>query len=259
MSDVSKPTCRWVASDQPRVLVHRHADDCADHDTCRGCLPCPEPHCRVCNREHSDGACPECVASTRADLREIGRLCDALPEEVEHRGVDGEAMVLLGPAADYEARGHLAASVASGRVPADYLESADSEIHPLITLGTWDAVWRDALEHDDPNERLTIAAAVEYLDRTMAYMAGYEHVPFEDFARDVRRCVAKLEAVLHDQAYGDRANVGCFECKGDLERKIGAQGFDDFWTCQRCRRRYSYAEYNFALRAAIESDLEESA
>jgi hypothetical protein len=247
--------CRWVASTQPRAVVGRHDDGCTD-ETCRGCQPCTEPHCRVCSRVHAEGTCAECLAATRADLREIARLCDALPAEVEHRGLEGEAMVLLGPAADPEARGHLEASVACGRVPADYLDHADGELHPLFVLGTHDMVWREALDHDEP-DALTLADTIDYLDRTMSYMAGFPHVPFEDFARDLRRCVAHLKGVLHDSERGVRANVSCFECGDDLERRLGKEGFEDHWTCRnpRCpRRTYTIAEFNFALRAAIEEE-----
>lgn len=243
--------CIWVARDEPRVVKNRHLADC-DGTCLVGCQPCQEPHCRVCNRAHATGTCAECLAETRENLRGIGELCNALPAEVRNRGVEGEAMMLLGPAADPEARGHLEASVLAGRVPADYLDRADGELHPLFVLGTWDMVIRDAFEHDEPNERLTVASAIAYLDMQLTYASGYEHVPFEDFARDLRRCVAHLESVLHDQGQGDRANVGCFECGGDLERLLGKHGFDDFWTCRRCHRKYTYAEYNFALRASLE-------
>lgn len=250
--------CRWVNSDRPRVLKGRHAEGCVS-EICWGCLTCTEPHCRVCGVAHDEGACPECRAGTREALHDIARMCDALPEEVEHRGIEGEAMFLLGPAADPEARGHLEASVAVGRVPIDYLADAIGETHPVWVLGTWQMVWQDALDHETDDARVTLVEAVDYLDRNLTYMAGYQHVPFEDMARDFRKCRTHLESVLHDQRQGDRANVGCFDCRGDLERKIGATGFEDHWTCQRCHRRYTQPEYNFALRAAIEATLEETA
>lgn len=244
-------SCKWNGRKQPRVLPARHDDDCRN-ETCAGCLACVEPHCRVCGIAHGLGACPECVGAARDDLHNIGRLCDSLPEEVAHRGVNGEAMVLLGPAADPEARGHLEASVLAGRVSEDYLDVADGERHPKFVVATWDVVWRDALEHDEA-EGWTLAVGIDYLDRQLTYMASFEHVPFEDFATQVRDCRAHLESVLHDQNQGDRANVGCFECGGDLERKLSKAGFEDVWTCGRCKRKYTPAEYNFALRAKLES------
>lgn len=246
--------CKYAGSDRPRMLVDRHEDHCGS-DSCAGCLPCPSSHCRICGYSHAEGACPECLAETREALRDIARQCDSLPAEVEHRGINGEAMMLLGPAADPEARGHLEASILAGRIPADYLEHADGELHPLFVTGSWDAIWREALEHDEPTGRLTLAVAVDYLDRQMSYMAGFPHVPFEDFAADVRACHTHLAGVLHDQERGVQANVPCFNCGAKLERQLGKDGFDDHWTCRRtkCHRRYTIAEYNFALRASLEA------
>jgi hypothetical protein len=80
-----------------------------------------------------------------------------------------------------------------------------------------------------------------------------------EFARDIRTCRAHLESVLHDQPKGDPANIGCFECGSGLERRLTDTGFEDHWTCKGCRRRYTYAEYNFALRAALEESSKEPA
>ena len=222
-------SCEYAGRENPRTLPGRHVEDC-HRESCPGCQPCTEPHCRICGIAHADGTCAECLAETREALREIARMCDALPDEVEYRGVNGEAMMLLGPAADPEARGHVEASIAAGRLPADYLDDADSELHPLFVLGTWDMCWRDALEHDEPTERLTIAAAVDYLDRQMSYMGGFEHVPFEDFASDLRSCGAHLEAVLHDGEQVERG-APCHECKRPLTRVWADDVKGDGWVC----------------------------
>lgn len=242
----SMSTCLYAGSERPRVLAERHEIQCQS-ELCRGCLPCPSRHCRVCGHAHSDGTCAECMAATRESLHEIARMCDALPEEVEHRGVEGEAMMLLGPAADPEARGHLEASILAGRVPADYLDAADGELHPLFVLGTWDSVWRDALEHDEPTERLTIASAVEYLDRQMTYMGAYEHVPFEDFARDLRACGSHMERVLHD---GEQVDTGapCLRCGVRQVREWGKLAVADGWRCPKCRAFSDEAQYRLAVR-----------
>jgi len=236
--------CRWVSLDQPRAVIGRHLEDCED-EHCRGCQPCTDVHCRVCSMAHADGTCGECLAETREALHEIARMCGALPEEVEARGTEGEAMFLLGPVADPEARGHLEASVAAGRVPADYLAEAIGETHPVWILGTWDMCWRDALDHDTA-ELVTIAGAVDYLDRTMTYMAGFEYLPFEDFARDLRRCRAHLEAVLHDGEQRDRG-APCMTCGTPLERTWGHDEKADGWKCPRCNRTSTEAQYRFAV------------
>lgn len=240
-------SCKWDGKDRPRVLIGRHNNDCED-EGCKGCQACVEPHCRVCGMAHGLGACAECLAAIRADLHEIARMCDSLPEEVEHRGIDGEAMMLLAPAADPEAIGHVQASIACGRLPADYLESANHEKHPLFVLGSWDGVWRDALEHDEPNQRLTLMVAVDYLDRTMSYMGGFEHVPFEDFARDLRQCVAHMESVLHDGEQIDRG-APCMTCKIPLVRVWGKDVTADGWRCPRCNRTSTEDQYRFAVKA----------
>jgi hypothetical protein len=245
-------TCRWTSSTTPRVVTGRHADECADRfayldpdrpTTCAGCLPCPEHHCVVDGKTHvfDSLVCPECLAETRADLREIGRLCNALPAEVEARGINGEAMVLLGPTADPEARGHLEASVLAGRVPADYLEAADDERHPLLVLGTHEMVWRDHIE--DPTDRpATVADCVEYLDRHLHRIAAEPLLPFADLARDLSSCRAHLEAVLHD---GEQRDTGapCMTCQTPLERVWGATRDRDEWKCPRCQERSTEAHY----------------
>jgi hypothetical protein len=245
-------TCLFVSTTTPRVVANQHDDACSD-DNCRGCLACPYAHCRVCGKAHTLGTCPECLAVVRANLHDLAARCGALPDEVKHRGINGEAMMLLGPSVDPEALGHVQASIAAGRLPADYLEVADHELHPLFVLGREDMIWRDALEHSEPEAVVTIASAVAYLDRQLTYMASFPHVPFEDFATALRDSLAHLANVLHDENQGDLANVGCFDCGGDLERRLTERdGFEDWWTCRGCRRRYTHAEYNFALRAKLE-------
>jgi hypothetical protein len=214
-------------------------------DYCKGCQPCTEPHCRICGIAHADGTCAECLAEVRGNLREIATRCDALPAEVAHRGVEGEAMMLLGPAADWEALNHMEASVKAGRVPPEYLEHANDERHPVFVLNGWDAVWRDALDHADP-DKADLATFVDYLDRTMAYMAGFPFVPFEDFARDVRGCLGHLDAVLHDGEQHDRG-APCMSCGRALERVWGDDQKADGWMCPRCKRTSTEAQYRFAV------------
>lgn len=253
--------CKFTSSTTPRVVPGRHDLDCED-ETCRGCQPCTERHCPVCGIEHGDGACAKCLADVRETLVEIRDRYLDLPYEAEIRGVDGEAAVLIGPAADPEARGHLEASVLAGRISSDYLGEIRRDDHgnivndpdPLWVLETWAMVYRDAFDHDEPLGRVDVLSEASYLERNLTYMGDFEHVPFEDFAKDLSRCAGHIKVVLHDQDRGVRANIPCFDCGSDIERKLGDKGFDDVWTCRGrgCGRRYSIAEYNFALRAALE-------
>lgn len=268
-------SCTYTGDTTPRIVRGRHRDGCpsqrdpeivaAEATLCIGCQPCTEPHCRVCGRNHAPHTCPDCLTATRTNLTNIGRRTRELPHEVLNRGINGEAMTLIGPATSPESWAHHKASAAAGRIGKDWFEELtrrrpDGTIeilaptHPLFVLGTWDMRWRATLGHDT-NDTLTLAGAIAYLDTNLTYMADHVGLPFEEFVADINRCITHLEAVLHDQAYGDRANVGCFDCGGKLERKLTKTGLEDVWTCDRCRRRYTHAEYNFALRASLETEL----
>jgi len=291
--------CKFVARDLPRILPGRHQAECAlsgsetahgapkgvradygdlrvsnNAPECPGCQPCTGPHCRVCVRAHAEQTCPECVASARDDLHAIAIMCGSLPAEVAHRGVNGEAMMLLGPSADPEARAHVEAAYVGGRLPEGWIEAAHGkdcpllsndyctgcagdELHPGFILATWDMIWRDHLDQPS-NLKATLPRLVDYLDQHVHRMAEEDLIPFEDFARDLRRCRGHLESVLHDQPRGDIAGVGCFECGHDLERRLTPAGFADVWTCRGCRQVYTSAEYNFALRASLEAAREEA-
>lgn len=228
--------CRYVASDQPRVLPDRHTDHCHD-EGCRGCQPCPGPHCRVCGVTHSVGACAGCVADTRETLDAIRDMClpHRLRGEAEREGVSGEAMNLLGPAADPEAWGHVEASVAAGRLPQDWhLLPADArgvstERHPLVVLGQWEMIYRDAFGHDEAGV-VEVWSAVDYLERQLTAAANEPWVPFEQMAQQLRDCRAHLEAELHD---GEQIEKGapCPQCHRPLTLRYGNRVVDDRWVC----------------------------
>jgi hypothetical protein len=275
--------CKFNGRDEPRILPGRHDDDCHGAGPgwhpplmwvdCTGCQPCLESHCGVCHRTHAPATCPECTATQRDELDEIRRICGLLPAEARRRGVNGEAMMLTGPAANAEAFGNHAMSALRGRLckchargqvcpayfdktcpdAAAYLEDARDEAHPLWVLGTWENAWRDAL--DQPSDlKQTVARAADYIDRHLHEMAQRDEPDFAQFATELRGCRTHLQTVIHDENQGDPANVGCFECGAKIERKLTERdGFEDHWTCTRCHRRYTYAEYNFALRAQLET------
>lgn len=255
--------CLWISSTQPRVVAGRHEPACAD-DACPGCQRCTETHCVVCRRVHAVSACPECVGNTRDDIDQIREFCGyALRGEAATRGVDSEAFMLAGPAAtpgDYERRKRLVVNgaIRAGEGTDEYrqmlafVEANRDEQHPLWVLGTWETLWREHLDHPS-DKTLTIPDAADYLLTQLTYMGDQAEPDFAQFATEIRGCRGHLQSILHDQNQGDRANVGCFECGGDLERMLTEAGFEDHWTCRRCRRRYTYAEYNFALRANLEA------
>ncbi|MDQ3485387.1 MAG: hypothetical protein M3445_08265 [Actinomycetota bacterium] len=109
--------CRWNGLSNPRIVIHRHAEECDDPD-CAGCLECSEPHCIVCGKVHVEqtNVCPACVGQVRDDLDTISVLHSRMFDEAVHRGVDSEAAMMAGPAADVEAWQHRAMSAHVQRV-----------------------------------------------------------------------------------------------------------------------------------------------
>jgi len=222
-------TCHFVATDQPRALIGRHLDGC-DGD-CKGCAPCPEPHCLTCYRNHATVTCTDCLNAARDDLHAIVRLCAELPDEAAARAgrssapgqpaLGGEPMVLIGPVSmsgtaqilqlDHRKRLGLDTSHMLDELSGDFEP-------PLSVLAGWAHVWMDHLgQHTDLTA--TIRREADYLGSTMHYMAQITTVPFDEFARALRQCRSHLEDELHD---GDRKPRGapCVHCQTMLERNV---------------------------------------
>lgn len=238
-------TCRWVARTMPRLVCQERHER---REWCEDCTACPQAHCRVCSKEHHEHTCASCLNEARTHIAYITRtVADLLDDEAETRGPTSEAVMLLGPVADPEARGHLAASVASGRVPVGYLGETCGEEHPLWVLGTWEMVYRDAFDHDNA-DTVELATAADYLDSNLTYASTWPHVPFEDLARDLQRCASHLESVLHDR---DPLGAPCLRCETPMVRAVNAKGAttDDWW-CERCSKVIAADQYRYAVSAA---------
>ncbi|MGH1563052.1 hypothetical protein [Mumia sp. DW29H23] len=242
--------CLFAGRDEPRVVRGRHDDGCTGD--CRGCLPCPHAHCIVCGRVHVDQlVCPLCVSATRDHLHAIVTLCrglrartvdkarDAAPER--DRILGGDAMVMIGP---YGTSSDGGATRRGDAQP------------PLAVLASWEDDWRRAFGQAG-GPRATIRTAAAYLDRWLP-RAATELDTFDAFATEVRELRASLEAVLHAGDRDDSTATACFECGGQLVREVTDTGRVDEYTCRRCHRRYSDAEYWLAVKANLERQAEES-
>lgn len=236
-------SCKFVSTTEPRVVSGRHMEPCACDDRGLGCLPCPELHCCVCQRAHAKAACTGCLDAARSDLKAIGDLCASLPAEAVEKGVQSEAMMLLGPASDPEAWRNRATSAMVGRVDAAYLEDCRDENHPLWVLGTWEQIWRDHLDHYS-DTTVTVASAHAYLDLQIGYMADQVDPAFEEFARELRGCRAHLENVLRDGVREERG-APCVQCEKPMTR-----GSDADWHCHPCRRTVTEDQYRYAVGVA---------
>lgn len=248
---MSEDRCKYAGTGNPRIVPGRHAPDCAGD--CDGCQQCDRAHCPVCGVRHSATACAECIAAVRDDLDWIANVArsevgkpDRLLTEAAQGGRD-QRLLAAAPIPGADAMVMLAPGNLHGRTDESWLDP----IPPLLVLATWEDDWRETFRHGG-GPRATVTRSADYLDRNLA-LAGSQHPAFADFAADLRRLRARMERVIHDQPHGDRANVACFACGGDLERKLTSKGFDNAWTCRNCKRRYTDAEYYLAVRAKIEA------
>lgn len=258
---MSDDRCRFVASDQPRMLVDRHIEGC-EANACRGCQPCTHTHCVVCGIQHSVGACASCVGAVREDIELVEDMYARLPEEALNSHADGrvgqgplggEAMNMLGPWS--------AAPLAS---VLDAETWRASEVHPLHLLAGWEDIWRDW--QDDPTTRLaTVEGSAGYLRENLYAMANAGLMEYDDgtlafppdfpqFATEVRQMRGRLEDLLRD---GERQQTGapCLRCSANLVRDCDPKtgGLLDSWTCPSCSRWYTDLQYANAVAAGYAS------
>lgn len=245
--------CRFVSTTEPRVIPSRHLDPCACDDRGLGCLACTETHCVICGRNHAKAACVECLDATRTDLEAIAALCASLPEEAVDKGVQSEAMMLLGPSSDPEAWRNRATSAMVGRLDSSYLEDCRDEMHPLWVMGTWEQIWRDFLDHQT-EQAVTWGSSYGYLDTQLGYMADQVEPPFEEFARELRGCRAHLENVLHAGIREERSQTPCVACETRLVKVFAELEPEDHWVCPKCRRTYSAEEHARAQHFHMEDE-----
>lgn len=237
------PTCTYDAV--RGWCTPEHLRDCADGQ-CRGCRPCAEDHCELNGRcgnhvEHDAGiyTCPSCIGKVKRNVRQIVDRYAELPEEIEAKGVDSEALNLHGPAASAE---QLAArrrwELSRGWCDFPRTLAADDPHHPYAVLGRWDLAMRESYG-PATDLFITISRAADYL--TGPVIEQFAHTrEFEDFARDVSRCLAHLETVLSDSREPEKG-APCPTCRDEqpaekaprLRKRYGAdvRGKDDTWHC----------------------------
>lgn len=242
-----EPRCHFAGHDYPRML-RAHAPGC-DTATCTGCAPCPERHCQVCDHAHvtvdgrgTDETCASCIYDTRTALADTLSLSARLLGEAIRRGINSQAAMLDGPAADPETWGYRRMSALAQRIDPAWLEDNRDELHPAWVIGTWEMLTRDHL-HQPIDTRLTLTEAVAYLDQHLTRLAHDPDFDFTALARDVARCHAHLEDVLAEGVRPERG-APCPACgRADLEKNYGDTVNDDRWTCTRCGQWWTEQDY----------------
>jgi len=223
---------------------NRHVGEC-DGSECSGCQPCEERHCPECSKathlSFGENTCPACIGRVRAALHDILDLCAQLPEEAIVRGINSEAAMLNGASADVEAFAwRRAARAAREDVLLSSLE-ADDEHHPANVLGRWVVALGE--DYGDPTDlTITVSRAVDYLDKRLGRIAHDAGQDFGQFRREVGKCRAHLEAVLHAGLQRD-TGAPCMTCEIPLVREWGRMAAADGWRCPKCKEFRSNEDY----------------
>lgn len=242
-----------IKGSEGRVLRGRHEASCGSPEECPGCLPCPEPHCRLCRVEHADGTCPACLFTVRQNLHAVVRYAQRLPEEaLEGRGASGrggipggDALVLSAPAAtSHGYAGQLLHRLLFGLDTSHTLEEARTDpTPPLQVLLHWEDRWRAA--SSQPTDLApTLERSAAYLERHLHEAA--RDLSFIPFARAMAGLVRQLEDVLLDGERAERSRVPCLECGVRLVKLYGATLEEDQHECPRCGERYDQARFTQA-------------
>jgi len=255
MSDHDEdPRCLWNGSDQPRVLRHRHLEDCENPSDCRGCQPCTRAHCLVCYREHAATVCAECVGTTRDNLTQIWTLYTHLPAEAQTRGytgdrpgtvLGGDAMVML--AMTYGDQD-------GTQAPDHTHERVTDPQPPLVVLASWEDTYRTTLALPR-NETPEVGPTITWLEDNLTQLAATSQIPFAEFADEIRDLRHHLENVLHDGDRDEHAddNIECLTCGATPRKRMLDKGIEDAWWCPGCHRHL--APHEFYLAAAHAAQL----
>lgn len=275
MNETEKPSACYRDRDNGvRFIKAQHSIECADSD-CRGCKVCAEAqHCTArknCTWHVAVGelTCGRCITAVRSDLRWIEALSSLMLTEAMGAGVNSEAAMLAGPAGDYatfSARRTIAKRWIFDHLPESRWEAAfttyltdDDEHHPQSVTARWWQMVAEDYGHELP-ERVTLAGAVAYLDRTLHRIAHDEAQDFPLLARELKKCRQHLESVLHNDDRPERGAPcpACHEAgrtnpprltRVYAERWQADDDSRDKWTCPR-DKQHSWSEYDYRLRVA---------
>lgn len=290
MTAITPQRCYRDADTKVYFTREAHRPDCAD-GTCRGCKVCHERHCDArtnCTWHLIEGelTCGRCIASPRRDIKWIEALSALMLPAAMSDGVDSEAAMLAGPAAD--PRGMSERRVAQKRYLGTYESlgriTEEQHLHALTSLEEDD--WRHAYSvltrwqmmlaedygHDLP-ARLSVSGAAAYLDRHLHYVAQDPEQDFVLLARELKKCRQHLESVLHNDT---RQDVGapCYLCRDEglekpprLRRTWGhwcddddcakvhhADTTNDVWVCPRNHEhKWSEKDYRGWVEERVKS------
>lgn len=270
-------TCRYVEG--LGYLTRAHFATCRDN-TCDGCEPCPERHCKHrkgCTGHLAAGVpltCPRCIRKVRRNLELVEQLTAFADHVVSTEHLDSEVTVLAGPAADplrvsevrRYVRGHVQTMLDRGRV--DDVEALrildslpeDDPHHPYAVLGRWEMMLRE--DYDQPTRlKVTVSRSRAYLDGMLGTIAQDAEQDFPLFAREISECRKHLETTLSLLRREERG-APCPLCPEDLEAEpkvykprlirrydeADVSGANDLWLCPEVEEHWWYeADYRLKI------------
>lgn len=237
--------------------------------------------------EHEPQTCIRCLGATRRDLAAIVECYALLPDELEHHATEripgGDALVMLAPGSlgwtPIRAMLHCDDDPDRPIPESAYAHLADenpADPSPVaFELSRWDDDWRD-IRDDDVRSSADLASIIASLNTRLGWAADH-HAAFDEFAGDVHRLLTRVQ-VATAMADWPQTGARCTYCDVPLVRAYDEPkpcghtgdeaehssrwddelkawvggcrqgGLTENWTCTKCRRRYTPAEYRLALR-----------
>lgn len=176
----------------------------------------------------------------------------------------GEAMNLLGPAANLEAWQHQYEAIEAQDKDAAYVnDQLETEAHPLLVLPDWEDKIRD-IKGQPTDLQATVKRSADYLRNNIDWMFAE---PYPELARmysELKAVRSNLETVLKAGERAERTRVTCInddcEEKPRLVKKYSGDvdnprpPADDFWSCPACSTRYSGDEFRRATAVHMHSE-----
>jgi hypothetical protein len=226
---------------------------------------CPNRHCQVCSSRHLDPTeltCVYCLGACRRRLLAIPDLAAQIrtsntgypassPGISEHtsRNADtplmgGDSTSLTGPGGD-------------GRNSAGQPWAADNQPTdpPAVAavLEDWERDWRETLGLAGALTPATLTNTTTFLIDQLTW-AAQRHPAFPDFHTEIRQLHNLLEHAAIGPERPIQGFVDCLGCPGTrLVRHWLTDGLSEDWSCPRCKRTYTLAEYWLAVRQQHET------
>lgn len=173
-------------------------------------------HCRArrtCSQHVGNGenTCARCVGRTRQDIRRVVTQAALMLPQAIGDGVNSEAAMLAGPAANVEAWTWRKVAARQGGSWHLSLLEEDDERHPYTVLTRWQMMLSEDWGHALP-DTLTIAGAGAYLERNLGRLAQDPEQDWPLFASEVSRVRSHMESVIHNDTRPERG-APCPECR----------------------------------------------